>query len=150
MATFSNLKDLEKYLNKKIASALEKEVAKVARETMKQKIETEVYNRYEPTEYDRQKENGGLLDDRNIVTELINDNTLYVRNIRTDTENGIVKDVARIVEEGEGYTWDRSKIYQMQPYPRPFHEETAKELFNKGLAKKALAEGLSRQGVKTE
>lgn len=149
MTVFSSLRDLENYLNDKINNALENEVANVSRETMKRNIEMVVYDRYKPSQYTRHKENGGLLDDRNIVTELIDDNTLYIRNIRQDTDKyGNVRDVARIVEEGEPYTWEYSRIYSMQPYPRPFHEETAKELSSRGLAKKALAEGLQKQGIK--
>jgi hypothetical protein len=34
----------------------------------------------------------------------------------------------------------------MQPFPRPFVENTAKEL-EKGKAKNALAEGLRKQGM---
>lgn len=140
MTIAKNMKELEKLINKKIANGLQNEVANEARRVMKENVITEVYQKYSPTNYER---TGGLYQDKNIETKLVDDNTLTVRNIRE--ENG--RDIANIIETGTGYDWERSRIYNMQPYPRPFHAETARELDEKGLAKNALKKGLERQGL---
>lgn len=139
MPSFNSITELESYLNKKIQSALASEVADVARDTMSDHVMSDVYSRYEPTEYQR---TGDLYKD--IQTTMIDDNTLEIENVATDEETGRL--IAPIVEDGVGYTWDRSRIYQMQPFPRPFVENTAKEL-ESGKAKDALAQGLRRQGL---
>ena len=136
MATFKNMKDLEKFMNKKIASALEREVANEARKVMKENVITEVYDAYQSS-YER---TGGLYQDRNIETNLVNNNTLTVRNTRN--ENG--RDIAYIVEYGDGYSYDG---LDERIGARPFHAETARELEQQGLAKDALAKGLRRQGL---
>ena len=136
MATFKNMKDLEKFINKKIASALQREVASEARKVMKENVITEVYDAYQSS-YER---TGGLYQDRNIETNLVNNNTLTVRNTRN--ENG--RDIAYIVEYGENYSYPG---LDERIGPRPFHAETARELEQQGLAKNALAKGLRRQGL---
>lgn len=145
MAIAKNMKELEKLINKKINNALKNEVAKVARNTMKEQVIEEVYDRYKPKEYER---TGGLYQDKNIKTTMEDDNTLTIENIRRDEDTGRL--VAPIVEYGVGYEWEDSKIYNMQPYPRPFVAKTAKELEEKGLAKKAMKDGLKRQGLDVE
>lgn len=142
MAEFKNLAELEKYLNDKIRKALSNEVATVASETMSDHVMSDVYSRYEPSQYIR---SGDLYKD--IKTEMVNDNTLTIENVTKDEETG--RYIAPIVEDGIGYEWKDSRIYHMQPFPRPFVEETAKEL-EKGLAREALKEGLNKQGLIVE
>jgi hypothetical protein len=144
LATASNMKELEKLINQKIKSAMQQEVSTVARKTMKEQVIEEVYDRYTPSP-NGYKRTGGLYQDRNIETVMENDNTLSVRNIRKDEKTGRL--VSPIIEEGVGYTWKNSDIYQMQPFPRPFHAETLRELTEKDLAKNALVQGLKRQGL---
>jgi hypothetical protein len=146
---FKSLAELEKYLTQKINDALENEVSHVARNTLKEHVIDDVYDKYEPTQYQRQGADGGLMDDKNIYAGLVDDGELVVRSTRVD-EDDPRKDIASIVEFGTGYTWEKSKIYHMQPFPRPFHAETAKELDEKGLAKNALEKGLNRQGIDTK
>lgn len=136
-----NLSELNQYLKDKISSALSKEVADVARDTMSDHVMSDVYNKYTPTQYQR---TGDLYKD--IRTD-VNGNTLTIENMTRDEETGRL--IAPIVESGVGYEWENSRIYQMQPYSRPFVKETAKELAG-GKAKKALADGLRRQGISVE
>jgi anaerobic ribonucleoside-triphosphate reductase len=139
MPEFNSLKDLEKFLNDKIRKSLQSEVADVARETMSDHVMSDVYSKYQPTQYER---TGDLYKD--IRTTMVNNNTLEIRNEARDEESGRL--IAPVVEYGVGYEWEESRIYNMQPFPRPFVENTAKEL-EKGKAKHALAEGLRKQGV---
>jgi hypothetical protein len=139
MPEFKSLADLEKYLNQQIKKSLSSEVADVARDTMSKHVMSDVYQAYEPTQYQR---TGDLYKD--ISTTMKNDNTLEIENVARDEESGRL--IAPVVESGEGYEWKKSRIYQMQPFPRPFVENTAKELEN-GLAKQALVDGLRKQGL---
>lgn len=132
-----NIKDLEKEINKRINKAMKENVQKEAKKTMQEKIIDEVYLAYEPSQYDRSYE---LLNATE--TKMVNKNTLSLENTRHDGN----KDVAKIIESGTGYDWEKSRIAQMQPFPRPFTEETKKSLEN-GKFKQALKEGLKSQGL---
>ncbi|MED1863224.1 hypothetical protein P4V41_07130 [Fictibacillus nanhaiensis] len=134
-----NMKELEALINKKIRQALETEVSKTARNSLKEHIVDDVYEAYTPQTYDR---TGGLLQDRNIDTHMENDNTLSVRSTRE--EDG--RDIASIIEYGKGYSYDG---LDERIGARPFHEEVAKELAN-GLAKDALIKGLKKQGIEVK
>lgn len=142
MPAFNSLSELEKYLNEKINDALKTEVADMARDTMQEHVMSDVYDKYTPSQYVR---TGDLYKD--ILTQMVDNNTLSIENTTKDEESGRL--VAPIVEEGTGYEWKNSRIYTMQPFPRPFVEETAKELEN-GKAKQALADGLRKQGLTIE
>jgi hypothetical protein len=136
---FNNIAELEKYLNEKINSALRNEVADTARDTMQEHVMSDVYDKYQPSQYVR---TGDLYKD--IVTQMVDDNTISIEDLARDEETGRL--IAPVVESGVGYTWKDSRIYQMQPFERPFVKETAKDLEN-GKAKVALAQGLKRQGL---
>jgi hypothetical protein len=146
MPEFSDLSQLEKYLNEKINNALRTEVADEARSVMQEHVMSDVYDKYTPSPppegYVR---TGNLYKD--ILTQMIDDNTLSIEDLAKDEETGRL--VAPIIESGVGYTWKDSRIYNMQPFPRPFVENTAKDLEN-GKAKLALAMGLKRQGLTVE
>jgi hypothetical protein len=142
MPEFNSLADLGKYINDKIRKSLANEVANVAREAMSDHVVSDVYSKYEPTQYQR---SGDLYKD--IKTTMVNDNTLTIEDDARDEETGRL--IAPVVEEGVGYEWKDSRIANMQPFPRPFVENTFKEL-EKGLAKNALKEGLRSQGLDVE
>jgi hypothetical protein len=148
---FKSLADLAKHLEKnQIKKALQDDVAKQARKTLKEHIVEDVYNEYpDPKVYSR---TGGLLQDSNIDTTMENDNTLSIRSTRS--ENG--RDIAEVIEYGHEGSKDGYEYPAYYPsgnnfvQPRPFHAETAKELDEKGLAKKALADGLRKSGLDVE
>ncbi|MGG3892013.1 hypothetical protein [Metabacillus fastidiosus] len=130
------MNELAKLINKKLSKSLQTDVSKVARNTLKEHVVKDVYDAYTPESYER---TGGLLQDRNIEVKMENDNTLSVRSTRHEGS----KDIAYTIEYGEGYS--PSSLDEVIG-ARPFHKETAKEL-NQGLAKKALADGLRKQGL---
>ncbi|MNG09648.1 hypothetical protein D3C84_930740 [compost metagenome] len=137
---FKSIADLAKHFNKnQLKKAMETDVAKVARNTLKEHVIEDVYEEYTPKTYDR---TGGLYQDRNIETDMIDDNTLSVRSTRKEGN----RDIAQIIEDGENYSYPG---LDERIGARPFHAETAKEL-EKGLAKKALKDGLKKQGIKVE
>lgn len=135
-----NYKELAALINKQINNAMVNEVSKVARNTLKENVVTEVYEEYTPTTYQR---TGGLYQDENIETVMVDENTLSVRSTRHEGN----RDIAEIIETGENYSYPGlDEIIGS----RPFHAETARELDEKGLVKKALVQGLNRQGLKTK
>jgi hypothetical protein len=141
MPEFSNLADLERYLNQKISKALETTVSEEAKKTMSEHVEIDVYDRYNPTSYER---TGALADESNIQTTMINDNTLEIENVRKDEETGRL--VAPVIESGKGYEWGYNRNLNEVIGERPFIQETAKDLAS-GKALAALAEGLKKQGL---
>lgn len=138
MGIANNFFELQKMINAGINNALQNEVEKVVRQTLKENIIIEVYDKYNPTQYQR---TGGLYQDENIQTTR-GVNEIIVRSIRE--EEG--RDIAEIIETGVGYTWTSSTIYNMQPFPRPFHATTAQELASSQKHVDALYRGLKRQG----
>lgn len=99
----------------------------LARESMKQSIKHNVYSKYRPGAYVRRRENGGLIADENIFVEVYRDKTTgniigYVKNITEGVGNAYELD--EVIESGIGYDWEDSKIFNLQPFPRPFYDDT--------------------------
>jgi len=139
---FKSLKDLEKHLNKQIAQSLKNDVGNgVARKKLKENIQTEVYDKYDPVMYERQREKGGLIDDANIKVEMIDDNTVSIESRRMDGN----KNVGVIVETGVGYNEEWSFPYTHKG--RQFTEVTRDKLMNDGSVEHALMNGLKKQGL---
>lgn len=131
--------DLVKFLqklNQPIAKALSNDVAKTVKQIQKEKVKEEVYDVYEPTMYSR---TGLLGSEESMKSELINDTTLVVENIRSDGD----RNVAEIVESGQNYQYG----FEYAGVPRPFTEATREELRNTGAHKAAMYSGLKKQGI---
>ncbi|PAD70729.1 hypothetical protein CHH83_02680 [Bacillus sp. 7586-K] len=140
MATARNMKELTSLINKQINDAMKTEVSRVARNTLKENVISEVYEEYTPEMYQR---TGGLFQDENIETIMVDETTLSIRSTRHEGN----RDIAAVIEYGENYSYPGLDEVIGE---RPFHAETARELDEKGIAKKALVEGLRRQGLKTK
>lgn len=134
-----NTRDLEEVLKVVAKNAMTKEVAEEAEETMKKKIDTEVYQTYTPVYYERTYQ----LRDESVEIDMIDDLTLELKNTRTDGS----KYIPSIIEYGKGYTWGYKRNLDEEIGPRPFGAKTHEELKNGGF-KKALVKGLKNQGVK--
>jgi len=120
---------------------MQKEVSETSRQTMKEHLESDVYSQYSPTQYVRKYSDGGLLDDSNIETKMIDNNTLRIENIRKDEDTGRMVD--KIIEFGKGY-WNNYLDELIGA--RPFIYNSFLEL-KSGKAKEALIRGLKRQGI---
>jgi len=150
----SNFKDLNSLLNavkKQVKEVAQDEVSKEIKNTMKKHIESDVYNKYTPTYYDRRRENDGLLDESNINVN-VKDNGNGVSIVTTNettgneaysTANLVGEYIVETIETGEGYNWKR------HPEARPFIENTVKELQD-GALEKALKDGLKKRGIDTK
>ena len=129
-------------------------VAPVVKDEMQAQIYDKVYSAYSPTQYVRRYDEGGLADKANMQESVdAGQMTLHVVNLTTGNEeyadspdgfdSGFITD---IIEKGVGYRWRKSEIYQNQPFPRPFLNETEKEVIRDGSVERCLAEGLSVLG----
>lgn len=128
-------------------------VAPAVKDEMQTQIYDKVYAAYDPTQYERRYDNGGLADKSNMQESVeAGLMTLHVVNLTTGNEEyadseewdpGLITD---IIEKGVGYHWRHSRIYSQQPYPRPFINETEKEVIRDGTVDRELANGLNALG----
>lgn len=147
MASFDNLNNLFKYLDRAVSSALENEVFNTTKGEMQHQIQNIVYDKYKPSDYER---SGLLL--KTISKSMPTENRLEVKNTRSDVDDltGEKKDVSRIVEYGRGYTWGYVRDLDREIGPRPFTHETYKSLVTTDKLERAMEKGLNRQGIKTK
>lgn len=125
-------------LNAAVTDALANEVADEAKTAVKEAAKSVVYS-YTPQFLSRREENGGLIDEANIITTADGD-TLTVENV-TGLQNlwggSHTEPLTPVITAGKAN-------YNM-PYPRPFMDE-AKNLLMSGRAENALRRGLARHG----
>lgn len=113
------LKDLYSVLNSK-------ECFNYFAEMMQQSIQDEVYDRYNPTQYSRRGEDGGLLDPNNYdynVSISGKGIKIFMRNLTRGDGKAYYIDQG-IVRGVDFYDWERSGIYHLQEqggYPRDFY-----------------------------
>lgn len=134
---FKSMKELEAYINKQAKLAMSKNNSNTANlvvETGKEKVQSEVYDVYDPKQYER---TGQLKESWN-VTET--EGGIAVENVRHDEETG--KNVAYTVEYGEGYDYD----FEYSNKPRRFTEAAREELRGSKKLKDALAKDLRDSG----
>lgn len=137
----------EAKLNAAIDIAMQTEVFDAAKFAILMATKTEVYDKYTPTEYDRRMASKGGLADYNVMKKVSYNPVLHeieIQDRSTDDETGRL--VAPVVESGKGYTWKNSRIYAMQPFPRPFHKIAEHNLKVSGEFEKALSKGLKSMG----
>jgi hypothetical protein len=165
LTAFKNLKDLEKFLNNKIKSAMQNEVAEKVRDVQQSKIDSEVYDAYQPhTEdnepyvYDRRRDDDGLRDRENMVADVKDSGNgveLSVENVAKGKDNDF--QIAGLIEYGDGagygeydYKYNRDGTAEQYLKERPFIEETRKSLRQTKQHVDALKNGLNRQGIDTK
>lgn len=147
MATFNNLKDLEKFLNKQIQQSLEKDVAPKIVKLAQEHVETDVYDVYpHPKEYQRT----GQLKKSFEVNPL--PDGIEIENTRQDHDRYIPE----IIEYGhdkssQGYQYayhypDGDNYLQ----PRPFIENTRQEILDKNIHVDELKKSLKSKGMDVE
>ena len=169
MPTFKNLKELEKFVQKKTEKAIKSEaVSSVFKFTMADKVETEVYAYYpEPYAYKRRGEDGGLSDENNMsFTEHTKDGNTLVslfENLTVGNEkDGILGHeedsmkgyfISSLIENGSSniHTTPRNSEdgwYALGRWsdPRPFAKATASELNTTGtMMNRVLKDTLEHQ-----
>lgn len=163
----NNLKELERELKKRVENALVTEVSDVVTDVMYQHIGLDVYDVYNPIEYDRRFDEDGLLDRNNILPVLQGDMKLSVKNITLGNKHvnlrkyyksggylstpiiskNYNKPIANVIETGQGYDVHR---WEYDGVPRPFMKNTHDDLKDNHYHTIALKEGLKRQGLEVK
>lgn len=106
-----------------IAPFFQEQMAKGADEAVK------TYKSSAKVKYQRRGSSGGMSDPKNYEIQegdlslTVFNNTLGNSAYENSDgwDSGYIND---IIETGEGYHWRKSEIYENQPWPRPFMEET--------------------------
>lgn len=113
---------------------LETDIAEIAGECVQFRVEHNVYTAYTPTQYQRRKRAGGIADPFMYSFNVDGgSHTLHVIDNRHEVG---------VVESGEGYTWENSAIYHMQPFPRPYFEQAQEDVYTDGEAAAALVRAM--------
>jgi len=135
-----------KDIKRKIDNTLKNEVSQITKEIIQEHIQTDVYNAGSPRVYVRRYYDGGLIDERNLVTD-VKDNTLTITDVAKfnpigTTPSSSPDELTRQIVEGYG----SKKTWYSQP--RPFMENANIELENNNDVQKAIDDGLARQGIR--
>lgn len=111
----------------------------IMKDTMQEAIRIEVYAKYDPSEYERRYEKGGLMDERNMKHDLIvTDKSVKIMLTNYTKGNGDYPNsqpyeyIDDIIVSGQGYTWERSDIYKSQ-MSRDFYTKTEELLKNTNI-----------------
>ena len=157
MKPAKNFKELEKQLNEVLRDVMTKEVAEKVKDVQQEELENEVYSSYQPYEYERRRDNGGLQDRDNMIATITNYGgglQLSVKNITKGDQDDY--EIAGLIEYGhEGghgdysYPFNRDNTAWKFLRPRPFIEESRKTLMKHGEHIDAMEKGLNKRGIKT-
>lgn len=147
------LEELMVKLQEQVQDVVKNNVVETIKDVETEHIREDVYNTYTPTMYQRRYENDGLIDKENMKEVIKKEDNTISLDITNDTlenqdyPNADQDYIDSIIENGEGYTWKNSQIYQEQPYPRPFTENTYKDLEENKQHITALKEGLKQYNI---
>lgn len=146
MPEFNSIADLEAYINKQIQESLQTDVAQKVIDIAQDHVQTDVYDVYAPKEYTRT----GQLKQDFVATPI--PNGIEIENTRSDGERYIPE----IIEYGH----DKSEQgYEYPAYyptgdnfiqPRPFIENTVKELETGNIHVTELKKSLQNKGFNIE
>lgn len=136
---FNTINDLAQYVNSITKKSLVNDVGKKVKQVMQEHVQTDVYEAYTPTQDTR---TGDLA--REIEIKPLNDGVV-ITPIREDEGRYI----PYIIESGEGYNWEHSRIYKTKQ-KRPFVENTAQELADKNIHLTELKNSFQRKGLKSK
>lgn len=150
MATFKNPKQLELHLNKVIDDIIRHEVKDTIVEIWLEVQKERVYKTYDPIQYDRRLEDGGLADPDNIVFadfQKFKGGLSYVlENITEGAGDVVGEKINALIEGTDGFAGD--PVTGMPA--RPYTEEAVSLIKSHPTAMKtALSQGFARHGIKT-
>ncbi|WIT28000.1 hypothetical protein [Bacillus phage SPbetaL7] len=135
-----NIKEIKVMIEKAAIQSIHKSSSNVKQVMMKTgqaHVEDDVYGAYSPLLYER---TGNL---KGAFTTINESNGISLDNTREDEG----KDVATVIETGQGYTYPDSYGYGYGK-PRPFMKNTA-ETLKDGRLTEALKSDLKADGIKT-
>jgi hypothetical protein len=140
---FKNLTELNKYLKKEIENSLRQDVAPKVIEVGKEHVQSDVYDVYQPKEYERTGKLKESFKQKNIP------NGVEIENKRKDKGRYIPE----IIEEGHD---NSTQGYEHPAYyrdgdnftqPRPFIKNTVLEVENRNLHTEELKKSLRNKGM---
>jgi hypothetical protein len=152
LETFSKFSDMFKHLDKQLSSVLKTDVAPVIMQEMSEEIIEDTYTAYQSEAdepYVRRGLDGGLADTRNMTVEIIGDNTISITNDTGENPaygGNPYSPIDGIIVSGRGYTWKKSEIYRLQPFPRDFYAGTIARLKKNNKHIQALKMGMRKRG----
>lgn len=117
-----------------VNNCLATDISEIAGEYIQFRVEHNVYTAYTPTMYQRRKRNGGIADP--LMYSYSVDGGSHTLTV-TDNRHEV-----GVVESGEGYTWENSRIYGMQPFPRPYFKQAEEDVYSDGEAAAALVRAI--------
>ena len=150
---FKNMAALYKYLEVKIADALQNEVGNEVVKVMAEdggSMDKYVYGVYTPYSKDgvtkHYERTFQLKHPSNFQVKMLDKKTVAIRSTREEDGRKIYK----IIETGEGYDWGYARNLNEEIGARPVHAQTAKDLNqDKSRLVRAMKTGLARGGIRT-
>jgi hypothetical protein len=154
MPQFNNFASLESYLKTAVSDTLRKEVFEEVKKCEQEHIQSDVYDVYSPSVYQRRGLSNGLGADDNIVLTEIDNLSIEVVNTtdpNSDYNGTTDKYLSDLVEYGDGYNgyyydYPTNRAFTES---RPFQENTVKDLQTSKKHIQAMREGLSKRGIQT-
>ena len=147
---WSEYQRYEKKLNTAINRVLRKEVANVVIKSIEDASQPNVYDAYDPSLYSRRY---SLKRDSSYKKEVHNNTLTVTAHIMSNPRqpgNGpyVPIEISEIITNGTPYgpRWSNSRIYNMQPYPRPWMEPGLQDAIDNRSAEMALENGLISLG----
>lgn len=140
------LKDMQAKIEKTAKNILKDEVFDEVKKIGRDSVQTHVYDAYPDPVYKRTNQ---LRDTAWEVHET--KDGVIVRSNRTETsrKTGKIFQISHVVESGEGYTFPDTNVPPKYGKPRPFMEETVKEIERTDIVSKTLADELEDElGIK--
>lgn len=143
---FNNVEELRRALIKDLQEAVIKEVVKEMKDIEREVIEERVYAVFSPKEYERRYDDGGLMDEENMLEEVSiskNDITVEITNLTQGNpryRNFWNGEIQELIETGS-YMWNG----QMPP-PRPFIDEAQSVIDTTDRIDRAIERALSNLG----
>ncbi|MEK4907333.1 hypothetical protein [Niallia sp. FSL M8-0099] len=157
---FDSLAKLLKHVEKKhFRPVMETVMAEMVKDEEQKAIDKTVYDAYkpgtedgEPWVYKRRRDNGGLRsrDNMKVNVKRVGDGIeLSVENI-TKGANGY--EISEGIEYGTGYEYTSNRDGTADQYtsPRPFTQETEKEILSRDLHTKTMKQALKARGLDIE
>ena len=144
MAYACNWDDFELELNSKLEQVLQNEVTKDVAEKIVDQVYEQVYDAYPPPEYpkyyERRYGDQGLGDVNEVEAEVIDKNTVNIRD-RAETKVRSNRELDDLIVNGYG---DMAKVWNS---PRDIYGSTIEILENSDTIVNAVKKGLKNQGV---
>lgn len=131
--SYPTISSLEKQIKARAGKALKNEVANYTTNKLKEHIQKDVYDTYNPVMYERRKEDGGLMDDGNIrkvyragKLNVYEEASPASSDGTSDTPQSKPDALALIIEQGAKNPQNHYHYKWMEP--RPFVSNTQDEI----------------------